>query len=364
MARIAGTTCGWESGIADEGGTPVILANTTEAVVTATPAPKSGTYCWKVNITATGINGCQRLFSLGASLTDVWVRMGVYAHLSSAGEIISNGNCLWVAYDSAGTLIAALYLDSATDTLRAVRGGSFANSDYGGGTLLGSASATLTQDAWHKIDIHYVPTTGGTGTFEVWIDGTRVINVTATQTSAGLANIALYGVGHRRCKSGVANVYVGFDDLGCNDTSGAVNTGRLADNLITWLVPNGAGASTNWTPSAGSNYQCVDEIPPSATDYVSTTAAATVDDYAMTNLPATAGTIPFVEVVAYAKNPDGGAGQLKVGIISGANTTAGSAQALTATDLFVRNPFEQNPDGTVAWTKAAVDAAKARLESA
>ena len=40
---------------------------------------------------------------------------------------------------------------------------------------------------------------------------------------------------------------------------------------------NGAGAHTALTPSAGSNYQCVDEVPPSDADYVSTTVSKDSD---------------------------------------------------------------------------------------
>ena len=47
-----------------------------------------------------------------------------------------------------------------------------------------------------------------------------------------------------------------------------------------YLCPiNGAGTVTGMTPSEGSNYACVDEVPASDTDYVSSADVADIDLY-------------------------------------------------------------------------------------
>jgi hypothetical protein len=48
------------------------------------------------------------------------------------------------------------------------------------------------------------------------------------------------------------------------------------------FVVNGAGASTEWTPSAGANWQCLDEFPATTADYISTTVNGNRDLYTFT----------------------------------------------------------------------------------
>jgi hypothetical protein len=51
------------------------------------------------------------------------------------------------------------------------------------------------------------------------------------------------------------------------------NSKALGEGFVVHLIPNGAGATTQLTPSAGSNFQCVDEVPPNTRDYVSSSTA-------------------------------------------------------------------------------------------
>src|SRR3989304_495806 len=52
-----------------------------------------------------------------------------------------------------------------------------------------------------------------------------------------------------------------IDDLALNDTTGGVDDSWCGDGKIILQTPNGAGDNTGLTPSAGSNYECVDEFP-------------------------------------------------------------------------------------------------------
>lgn len=360
MTRLLGTTSGWESGTVEEVGATWQQGTVTGSVVTSSPTPATGTYCYKALLGAANVVGYNRMLSTGTQ-TDIWFRARMNIHLST-NELIANAHMLIRFIDTAGTLIGRLVYDPTTGVLRFITGGTLSN--VISGTVIGSSSISVALDTWVLVEVHYIPTTGATGTVEIWIDGVRVLNATGVVTSAGLANVALIGVGlFRNSTIGTSGTYVAYDDLAVNNTAGSVNNGRPGDYRVAWLVPNGAGASSGWTPLAGSNYQCVDEIPPDAADYVSTAVAGTIDDYAMGNLPATALTVPYVEAVALGKNLDGGGGQLKVGVISGATTDAGTAQPLTVADRFVRTAYELNPNGSIAWTKTTVDAAKLRIES-
>ena len=369
MARVAGTTCGWETGDGGEVGSLVVSASSTFTAVTATPAPASGSYCGKATVSGTGAQYAVRSVGLGANKTDLWVRFRLYNGLTGADTTLSNAHVVLRLLDSAGTLACELVLDASTGVLRAYRGGNALGASSLGGTLLGSAGAALGA-GWTLVEVHVVPTTGATGTFEIWQNGAQVYNGTAIQTSAGLANVLTVQLGLSRhsASGGLSGAFLAFDDLAVNDSGGSANAGRPGDYRIAYLPADGAGAATQWTPSAGSNYQCVDDsgdLSAGTADYVSTNTTAQVDDYTVANLPAGATTVPVVVALAYASNPAAGATQVKVGLISGATTSAGTAQAPGgAAFVYLREQFETDPATAAAWTATAVNAAKVRVESA
>lgn len=368
MARLV--TCGWETGdLAELGGTSATVSGAV-TVASATPAPGSGAFALKAALTSTtGGAYAVRSFVLPAAKTDLWLRVRLYANFAGADAGIVGAHRVLRLLDAGGTLAAQLVFDASTGLLRAFRGGGALGTNVVGGTLLGTASVAVAPATWTLLEVHYVPTTGATGTLEVWLNGAQVLNATGVQTSAGLANVAsaTLGVERNTTSAGSAGTYVAYDDLGANDTTGTLNAGRCGDYRIGWFPANGAGAASGWTPTAGANYTTVDDtgdLSAGTADYVAAAAAALVDDYAVADLPAGVTAVPVVVALAYATNPDGGVGQLKVGLISGATTSAGAAQSPGATYAYVRTQFETDPATSAAWTVAGVNAAKVRIESA
>lgn len=369
MTRLV--TCGWETGdVAELAGTTSISSGAV-TVASATPAPGSGAFALKTALTsATGATYAVRSVALPASKTDLWLRFRLYTAMAGADTSLVGVHRLLRLLDSGATLAAQVVLDASTGLLRAYRGGGAALGTTAlGGTLLGSASVAVGAATWTLVEVHYVPTTGATGTVEIWINGTQVLNATGVQTSAGLANVASFTIGVERntAATGNAATYVAYDDLGANDTAGTINNGRCGDYRVGWFPANGAGAASAWTPTSGANYTTVDDtgdLSAGTADYVAAAAAALVDDYAVADLPAGVTAVPVVVAVAYATNPDGGVGQVKVGLISGGTTSAGAAQSPGATYAYVRTQFETDPNTGAAWTVAGANAAKVRIESA
>ena len=76
-----------------------------------------------------------------------------------------------------------------------------------------------------------------------------------------------------------------IDDLYLADTEGAVNNDFLGDVRIDTIHPNGAGNYTQLTPSAGSNYECIDETGYSSSDYVEGANATEKDSYTYGSVP-------------------------------------------------------------------------------
>src|SRR3990172_7953604 len=129
-----------------------------------------------------------------------------------------------------------------------------------------------------------------------------------------------------------------YDDIVFDDAAYPGNT------KIAGLIPNGAGFSSQWDPSAGLNYQCVDELPPSDADFVSTNVVNEVDTYALSDLPSEAATIKCVQVHCRARK-EGSATPQNINLA--VRTTGGDAysadQALESSFKPHINHWENNP---------------------
>lgn len=81
------------------------------------------------------------------------------------------------------------------------------------------------------------------------------------------------------------NQNVQFDDVYIADDQGTENNDFLGDVRIDAIHPNGAGNHTDFTPSAGSNYECIDETGFDDSDYVEGANAAEKDSYTYQDVP-------------------------------------------------------------------------------
>jgi hypothetical protein len=198
--------------------------------------------------------------------------------------------------------------------------------------------------------------------------------------SAGFATLRCNGVqvatfsGNTRngTASSCDNFYLGngaqmnngphFDDLYLCDNAGTTNNNFLGDVRVYTLPPTGAGANTGLTPSTAPNWDCVNETPPSATDYVSGTSGK--DTYATTDLPATAASVLGVQVGAVAKKSDAGARSLKTTVRRGSTDYSDAGTVLGTSDVTLLSVRETDPSTSAAWTNAAVNAMEIGVEVA
>ena len=106
---------------------------------------------------------------------------------------------------------------------------------------------------------------------------------------------------------GCSSSGMNFDDLYVCDSAGSTNNGFLGDCRIDTIYPSGAGNYTQFTPSTGSNYTCVDETAPNTTDYVDGATVGDRDSYALGNLSALSSqTVYGVQVNAAILKDDAG----------------------------------------------------------
>ena len=189
----------------------------TQSVATATPTPRSpGSYCYE--LAATGNQFGFREYTLAATKTDVWVRFGVYVHWSGSHEIVQFN-------DAAGATQGCVRGPRPTSSCVCARGHALI-------ATLGTSTFQMTADAWHTIEVRWRITSTTVGTVELWVDGTRWLNLTSidnTNTAnTSIQRVAL-GVSTGTTTSGD---YLAWDDLAINDTNGTINNGQIGDGRV------------------------------------------------------------------------------------------------------------------------------------
>lgn len=129
------------------------------------------------------------------------------------------------------------------------------------------------------------------------------------------------------------------------------------DCAVRAVYPQGAGHYSQWTPSAGPGWQCVDEASMNSdTDYVSSDSAGQRNSYDFTALPA--GVVRAVQHVTALRKDDAGSRTVKQFARTGGTDHDGSAVTVTDTYLMQRRMMAVNPSTGTDWTAAQVDAAE------
>lgn len=153
-------------------------------------------------------------------------------------------------------------------------------------------------------------------------------------------------------------------DLHIWDNTGSICNTWTEATQIDNFYPNAAGGLTQWTPSAGANWECVDEVPLATTDYVYADAedATTTDLYEFQNLTETPSEIYSVVVSAVAFKDNAGPGNLELLADSGSGSPSiGSSSGLAlpangyARVFYVR---ETDPGTGAAWDATGFNSAE------
>lgn len=230
------------------------------------------------------------------------------------------------------------------------------------GTVLGTTTATLAAGVLTYVELK-VTIHNSAGTVEVRIGGATALTLSGVDTqNTGAAQWGSVSLGQQDgvldSITGAAGKNVDFDDLYVCDGSGSApwNT-LLGDCRVDASLPTAAGASTGWTPSAGANWQCVDDAAPNDdTDYNQSTAVGQIDSFVVPDAPG--GTIHGVQVVLTAKKLDAGGATIAPVVRIGSTDYVGSDLTPGTTYGFLRAVYPTSPATAAVWTTAEFNAAE------
>ncbi len=241
---------------------------------------------------------------------------------------------------------------------------------------IGSDSAALSTGAWHVVTFSMDTTTASSWPCTAAVDGTTFVNTTFTGSADSAFNIDRLFVGP--FDTTTTDLY--FDDIAVNDSSGTSETG-LPDwkGQIIHLQPNAAGdnnaftVQTGGTAGSANNYTRVDEITPDdSTSYNGDVTAGDIDDFNITNTPASIGSGDTINVVSIGVRYNAAVASLEAAFkvrvkkASAGTVTLSAAITPNATTWKTNNNATvgiyplvtyKDPDASV-WTKATLDTAQ------
>jgi hypothetical protein len=200
-----------------------------------------------------------------------------------------------------------------------------------------TGTVQMTLQTHQRIEIHHHATGG---TVAARLDGVDFASASGL-TLATMRGVAVGGNLLEEALSGACDIT--FDDGALNNSIGTAENSWPGEGRVVVLRADAAGANTQWTPSAGLNWQAVDDdIPDEDTTYVQSNTAEQIDDYGVTT-PAAIGasdTIKFVTIVGRFRGLDA----------AGTNDNALFKYRITANGVTEELPTAVSVDpATVSW---------------
>lgn len=294
-----------------------------------TNAPNYGTTTrFSYGRCATSSGGAFTMLRNITASTDIYIGFAY-----SIGTVAANTICELLA--DGGTVQHIVLVVNTNGSLEVRRGGT---------TLATSAAGIIANGAWNYIELHG-KLSDTVGVADVRLNGNTTAVVTFSgDTKNGGTSSSIDAFRLSLLSSGLAS----FDDVYVNDGLGSVNNSWLGDMRVQYSVPTGAGSTTGLTASTGSNWQTVDEAPPSATDYSGSPTSGARDTYAMNDLVSGTASIAAVRACTFWHKSDAGAASMKQAMRIGGTVYYNSSVAL---------PSSMGPNNTIMETSPATSSA-------
>ena len=219
-------------------------------------------------------------------------------------------------------------------------------------TLFTSAVGVIPTAGFCYLELGWVIGTGTAGSVVVRLNNQQIFAATGI-TTQGTASVsgttaAYYLYGH----GDVQDIYI------ADGTGPAPSNAFFGDVRVYEASPNGAGATTTFTPTgAATNWQVAAQVSPTpATVYNSSSTVGAADLYTIGAIPTGLGTIFGVQVNGTLSKTDAGARTATLSIKSGAVTAAGASHSLQISPTTYMEVFNVDPATSAAFTAAGVNA--------
>ncbi len=227
-----------------------------------------------------------------------------------------------------------------------------------GATALGTGTAVLSINTWYYIELSVV-FSNTVGSVLLKVDGVEQVNLTGIDTvnsGAETANALWIG------EDGNGSAPSLYADLYLTDSTGAAPlNGLLGEIRIDCYLPTADGSESDFTPNSGANnYNRVNQsVPDGDATYVSSPSVGATDLYEFAPITHDPSSIFAAQLNIFARKDDVGALSVVGAVKSGASIyESGTLGLADGSYKMLSTIVPLNPDGAVAWDKAAVNAAE------
>lgn len=229
-----------------------------------------------------------------------------------------------------------------------------------GSVLLGTTVFALQIGIYSYVEAKFL-LHASAGTVEIHVNGMNwplngVPILTGVNTMGGAS--ATFDEFFLQASSGHFNFF--HDDVYVLDGSGTDNNDFLGDVRADVIYPTAAGASSQFTRSAGTDqWATIDETTPNSdTDYNESNTPTHRDSLNFPNAPVTGAVIKFIQALAYAKKTDAGGAGLKLTTRLGGTYYDGTEQGLSTGYHYQRQIWGVKPSNGAAWVDTDINAAE------
>ena len=236
-----------------------------------------------------------------------------------------------------------------------------------GSTTLGITTSTFAYGSWHHFELKVTVHTS-TGAFELRHNEANVLSGSGVNTAnAGSNQADVFAI-----RFTTTSTNARFDDIFVWDGTGSAVNDFQGDAVVEGIEVTGAGASTQWTPSAGSNFDNVNDPGNAGPDdsgaggFNSSDTAAQIDLYAFSDLTQIDGAIIGVQLDTQLAMASAGSRTVDTKYRDPDTTVvdiASKAVTSTSYDSF-HDVMSLNPRDSLAWDVADVNGGQFGVEIA
>lgn len=225
-----------------------------------------------------------------------------------------------------------------------------------GGTVLATGTNALSLSSWYSITIKFT-IHDSTGNYYVALNSVSEITANGVDTrNGGNATADRF-----RVKQVDGSTFqFNLDDFAIGTSSDTTETTDLMGDVHVYVsTPSGAGSSTDWLPSSGSNYAQVSDAPADDdSSYVESLTPGDDDLYTFDDLSIT-GTIKSVGLQLVYRVDDAGTRTLKA-LCKSDTTTSEEGSTITPGTSYAASQvlIPNDPDTTAPWDLTGLNAAE------
>lgn len=243
--------------------------------------------------------------------------------------------------------------------------GSFEVKIMRGATQLGITTSAFVYGAWHHFELKVLVHTS-TGTFELRHNEVNVLSGSGVNTAnAGSNQADIFAI--RFASTSTNNR---FDDIYLWDGTGSVVNNFVGDTVIEGVEVTGAGATTQWTPSAGSNFDNVNDLGSTSPDdagaggFNSSDTVAQRDLYAFSDLTQIDGAILSVQLDTQLAMASAGSRTVDTKYRDPNTTVVSIASKAVSSVTYASfdDVMSLNPQDGLAWDAADIDGGQFGVE--